>query len=233
MWQQDLKTLYSLDENQVAGLDKLLKLLKTSGDRGLTAVTDDLNIVRFHFFDSLSLLSVDELLLASKAIDVGSGAGFPGLPLALAKPGMQFTLLDASSRKCAFLRAAVAALALQNVDVVNARSEAAASTGLRDAFDVALARAVGPLSTVIEYTLPFVRAGGVAILQRGAGKPGDDKIASQVAAELNSSFSRSLPVFPYPDAKNLNVWIFHKNGATPARFPRKAGLARKRPLNGR
>lgn len=230
MWQQDLTALYSLSKKQAAGLESLLELLKASRDRGLTAVTGDLNIVRFHFYDSLCLLNIDELASASSVIDVGSGAGFPGLPLALSRPDIHFTLLDASSKKCIFLRTAVSTLALQNVEVVNARSEAAASTGLRDSYDAALARALGPLATVIEYTMPFVQPGGFAILQRGAGRAGDEETASKVAARLSGSFIRSLPVFPYPNAKNLNVWVFKKTGATPFRFPRKAGLARKRPL---
>ena len=231
MWQQELKTLYSLNRKQVAGLEKLLELLKASKDRGLTAVTGDLNIVHFHFFDSLCLLGIDELASASSVIDVGSGAGFPGLPLALSRPDMHFTLLDSSSKKCDFLRMAVATLELQNVDVVNARSEEAVSTGLRDNFDAALARALGPLATLIEYTLPFVKAGGFAVLQRGADRPGDEETAAKVAARLNGSLSRVLPVFPYPEAKNLNVWVFSKTSMTPTRFPRKPGLARKRPLS--
>lgn len=229
-WQRDLKSAYGLDDRQIQAFERLLDILVASADRNLTAVTGRKRIVDVHFRDSLCLLAFEELGTAADICDIGSGAGFPGIPLAIALPGKKFTLIESNGKKCAFLDSTASRLVLKNASVLHARAEEAARTSLRDSFDLALARAVGPLPVVIEYALPLLRPGGKALLQRGARETGDENLADSVAHRLRGSLDSISAVEPYPGSKNLNVWIFSKTGPTPGRFPRRPGMARKRPL---
>jgi 16S rRNA (guanine527-N7)-methyltransferase len=170
---------------------------------------------------------VDEALVAlpyikeGPVIDVGSGNGSPGLPLAASLPDLRFDLLESSGRKCAFLREAAAAF--PNVDVVCARAEEHARGTVRDSYGAALARALAPQAVAAEWCLPFVRPGGVLILYAARPDPGLDRVAAQLGAarphivEDAGQLGRTLIVFPKLDP-------------TPDRFPRRTGVARKRPL---
>lgn len=229
-WQEQLSSQHGLSRRQVSLLEKLIWLLQSRSDRGLTAVTGTDNIVNVHFRDSLGLLHIPEVCNSRAAIDIGSGAGFPGLPLALARPDMQVTLLESSRKKCDFLAEAVALLGLKNVSIICSRSETAGRSRWRDSFDLALARALGPLPVAIEYSLPLVKNGGHAVLQRGARQAGDETAAAAAASQVGGALDRVEPVTPYPGAKNLHVWVFKKTAATPEKFPRRPGLAKKRPL---
>lgn len=231
-WREQLADEFNLSTKQVDDLENLLELLLSRSDRSLTAVTGRSNIINVHFRDSLSLLGFPEVDSAESAVDVGSGAGFPGLPLAIAKPALRVTLLESRTNKCRFIAEAIGTLGLKNAEVVEARSEAAGRSPLRDSFDIALARALGPLPTALEYSLPLVKKRGYLLLQRGARKPGDDSLAAAVAAQLQGKLNRIVRVEPWPGAGNLHVWVFKKGGATPVRFPRKPGMAKKRPLTG-
>ena len=229
-WQRELLEDFALNAAQVAQFEQLLELLVSVSDRNLTAVTDPANIINLHFRDSLSLLAQPEVHQASTAVDVGSGAGFPGLPLAIARPDLTVSMIEATKKKVDFIDVAISVLALKNARALPVRAEEAGRSELRDAFDVALARAVGSLSLVLEYCLPLVRVGGSAILQRGAGEAGDNENAARVAAQLGGKLVRKEAYRPYQGAKNLHVWVFIKSAPTPERFPRRPGMARKKPL---
>jgi 16S rRNA (guanine527-N7)-methyltransferase len=229
-WQTDFTHDYSLDAAQVASFETLLQMLVDRSDRNLTAVTAPHRIVDVHFRDSIALLDFPEVSRASNAVDIGSGAGFPGLPVAIAKPSLQVTLLESNRTKCSFLQEVVDSIGLGNVRLLPSRAEDAARTELRDYFDVAFARAVGPLPVTLEYSLPLVRTGGFAVLQRGELHDADKAKAGDVAARLHASLDRIVPALTYAEAKNLHVWFFQKTDATPDKFPRKAGIAKKRPL---
>ena len=172
-----------------------------------------------HFRDSLSLLSFDQLQTADSVVDIGSGAGFPGLPLAIACPDKSFSLLEANGKKCEFLAATIKALCLTNVEIAPLRAEDAGRSTMRDHFDLALARAVGPLAVVLEYTLPLLTVGGTALLQRGAREAGDKQVSREIALMLGSELVSVSPVKPYPGSRNLHVWRFLKTLPTPERFP--------------
>jgi 16S rRNA (guanine527-N7)-methyltransferase len=229
-WQDSLAREYSLEARHLASLETLLGLLLERSDRNLTAVTSSSGIVNVHFRDSLSLLEFPEVARAATAVDIGSGGGFPGLPLAILRSDLHVTLLESNRRKCAFIQEAIDSIGLGNAETLCIRAEDAARGELRDYFDVSFARAVGSLPVSLEYTLPLVKTGGWSVLQRGALLKKEKELATSVSGQLNGSFEHVIPVKPYPEANNLHVWFFSKNAATPEIFPRKPGLAKKRPL---
>ncbi|MBI5869731.1 MAG: 16S rRNA (guanine(527)-N(7))-methyltransferase RsmG [Actinobacteria bacterium] len=226
----EIASEYPLSVDQISKLQALLDFLASISDRNLTAVTSERKIVDFHFRDSLSLIGFEEFAGAQNIVDIGSGAGFPGLPLAIACPDKSFSLLEASSKKCDFIDEAIELLEIDNVKTIRARAEEAALGEQRDRFDLAIARAVGPLAVVIEYVLPLVKPAGAVLLQRGAREEGDESTASAVAGQLGGRLDRIESVHPYPDSKNLHVWVLTKLIRTPDRFPRRPGMAKKRPL---
>lgn len=222
---------FDLDGSRLGALQRLVDLLTGAPARSVTRISDPSRIIDLHLRDSLSLLSQPELRRARRIIDIGSGAGLPGLPLAVALPQAGVFLLEANGRKCDFIREAAASLQLTNVDVVCARAEEAGRGDLRETFDAALARAVGPLEVVLEYTLPLLRQGGAALLQRGQRQSGDEESAEAVASMLGGRLERIENVQPYAEAKNLHIWVFLKTGPSPVNYPRRPGIPRKRPLS--
>jgi 16S rRNA (guanine527-N7)-methyltransferase len=180
---------------------------------GLTALQDVGEARRFHIEEALP---ATELLEAGPLVDVGSGGGSPGLPLAAARPDLHVELLEASRKKCAFLE--TWAREFENVSVVCARAEDHGRGPARDAYGAAVARALAPPVVAAEWCLPLVRPGGRAVLFVG---PSADRAAVAAAArELAAELEDSPPGFV----------LLRKTGPTPDRFPRRPGLARKRPL---
>jgi 16S rRNA (guanine527-N7)-methyltransferase len=185
---------------------------------GLTAVTDPAEAWQLHVEDALSALP---FVTHGPVVDVGSGGGSPGLPLASARPELHIVLLESSRRKCAFL--AETAREFPNVEIVCARAEEHGRSSGRDAYSAALARALAPPGVAAEWCLPLVRPGGVCILYAGAG--GGD--LRPVARALGAAFPESIPV---GGAAGRRLIVFRKVAPTPAGFPRRVGIARKRPL---
>lgn len=229
-WKTEIAAAYPLTVAQISKLQALLDFLAGISDRNLTAVTSEKKIVDFHFRDSLSLIGFEEFARAKNIVDIGSGAGFPGLPLAIACPDKSFSLLEASSKKCDFIDEAIELLEIDNVKTIRSRAEEAALGEERDGFELAVARAVGPLAVVIEYALPLVKPAGAVLLQRGAREEGDETTAAAVADLLGGRLNRIESVHPYPGSKNLHIWVLSKLVPTPKRFPRRPGMAKKRPL---
>lgn len=190
--------------------DWLAALLATPG---LTGIRDPAEAHRVHVDDSLRAL---ELLGEGPIVDVGSGGGSPGIPLASARPDLRFDLLESQRRKCAFLGEWAARF--PNAQVVCARAEEHARAAGRDAYGTALARALAPPVVALEWCLPLLRPGGLAILFVGPSVQTEaiGKAASLLAGELE----------PGPPG----FLLVRKTGVTPARFPRRPGVARKRPL---
>lgn len=229
-WQDRTSSLYNLNDSQISSLQLLLELLRSQTDRNLTAATGPESIVRIHFLDSLWLLGLPEIPESGEIVDIGSGAGFPGLPLAIARPALNFSLIESHGKKSAFISRAIVDLGLKNAAVLPRRAEEVANSGLRESFDLALARAVGSLPEVLEYALPLLKIGGRALLQRGAREADDLQSARQAAAQLGGELERITEAMPYPEAKNLHVWVFGKVTASQPKYPRRPGMARKRPL---
>jgi 16S rRNA (guanine527-N7)-methyltransferase len=193
-----------------------------------TAIRDRERVIEDHLADSFVALELEALKTARAVVDIGSGAGLPGLALAAALPNTEFTLLESVGRKCAFLERAVAHCGFDNVDVVNTRAESwVAGLGR---FDVATARALAPLPVVAEYAAPMLASGGQLIDWRGRLDTADELRARRAAATLNLQMLDPLRVEPYGGAHNRYLYVMSKLSDTPSRFPRRPGVAAKRPL---
>ncbi|MBI4201150.1 MAG: 16S rRNA (guanine(527)-N(7))-methyltransferase RsmG [Chloroflexi bacterium] len=225
---------YVLTPEQVEQFRAYQRQLLDWGRRvNLTAITEPGEVERLHFLDSLAVaLALPEQVHAHGLVcDVGSGAGFPGVPLKILFPGMRLTLIDSVSRKTSFLSALVESLGLQGVDVLTGRGEDLAhDSALRESFDAVVARAVAPLRVLSELTLPFCRVGGSAILQ----KKGDvrqevlDAARAMIALGGRLVAVMAVPAEVLPGERALVV--VEKVAPTPDQYPRRAGIPAKRPL---
>jgi 16S rRNA (guanine527-N7)-methyltransferase len=216
-------------------LDALLEFV--AGDSAApTTVRDPGLAVEAHVADSLTGLLVPELATAGRIADLGAGAGFPGLPLAIARPDARVDLVESNARKCVFLERAAAVAGVQNVSVVRARAEewhpdlAADPTVDHALCDVVTARALASLPVLVEYAAPLLREGGVLVAWKG--KPDDDEEmgGARAAALVGLQPEPPIAVAPTPRAEHRHLHVFRKVRATPPTFPRRPGMARKRPL---
>lgn len=225
----DLCARLQLDAGQRRSLDALVDALAHE-PRAPTAIRDPLAVVERHIADSLVGVEVDELRTAGSIADIGSGAGLPGVPLATALPAARVSLVESLARKCAFLSELVRAEGLSNVEVVNSRVEQwVAGRGSQDAV---LARAVASPAVVLEYAAPLLRIGGVLVDWRGKRDLAAEREGLRAADELGLALRAVLRVHPFPSAQQRHLHVYLKVSPTPERFPRRAGIARKRPLGG-
>lgn len=224
---EELVRRYGLSD---AARDQLGVLLEyVAGDPAApTAVTDRADILRDHLADSLVGLAVPEVRDAARIADLGAGAGFPGLPLAIALPAAHVSLVESNGRKCEFITRAARACALGNATAIHARVES--WTGGVQTCDLVTARALAPLGVVAEYAAPLLRMGGALVAWRGRRDPEDEAAGARAAAELGLVPSEPIRVQPYPGALHRHLHILRKVQPTPSRFPRRPGMARKRPL---
>ena len=196
----------------------------------LTAITDPEEVLLKHFLDSLSLLIVYDRP-GARLLDIGTGAGFPGLPLKIARPQWQVTLLEATGKKVTFLRHVIETLQLKNVVAVHGRAEELAHNAeYRASFDVVTARAVASISTLLEYGAPYCRVGGQIILPK-KGDVAEELAQGKCAArQLGLVFKADVPVtLPgLADGRRLLVW--GQETLCPTRFPRSGGVMAKKPL---
>ncbi len=198
----------------------------------LTAVTDEAEMMDKHYVDSLMALKEPGLIpQEGSLIDVGTGAGFPGMPLALACPGLRVTLMDAQQKRLTFLQAVVDELGVQNVTLVHRRAEdGAKDPALREQFDVAVARAVAPLSVLSEYLLPFVKVGGQAVCWKGPALAEELTQGRRAAFLLGGQAGEPIPcTFPGREWHHQLLPI-KKVAKTARQYPRKAGTPSKAPL---
>ncbi len=189
------------------------------------------DIRRKHLVDSLGCLRTLSPSDGEWVVDLGSGAGFPGLPLAVARPKVRFTLVEATGKKAAFLRGVVGELGLSRVDVVQARAEELGrDPAWRERVDGVVARAVAPLSTLVEWALPLCRVGGRLVALKGPAADAEVAAAGRALAELRGRVTRA-DRFRLPGGPEERVVLaVLKTGATPVRYPRRAGVASRRPL---
>lgn len=232
---------FSLTAEQIEHFGIFSRLLRDWNRRvNLTSITDPDDIQRKHFLDSLACclgLEKEEPGFSpadwaqKRFIDVGTGAGFPGLPLKIALPEIRLTLLEATGKKIVFLEALVSELGLRGVEVVSGRAEEVAhQPGYRATYDVALARAVAPMATLVELALPFLRTGGVLVAQKGE----DPRQEVSDAAYANQAMGGGPPVVTAVNVPGLgasrHLVRIEKSAPTPQAYPRRPGMPNKRPL---
>jgi 16S rRNA (guanine527-N7)-methyltransferase len=209
------------------------ELIANVGRAGLTAVTDPEGIERRHFLESLALLAALERrnALGRRAVDIGSGAGFPGLPIKIVRLDLRLTLVESTKKKAGFLSNLVRHLGLGEVLVVAARAEELAhDPAHREAYDLALARALAPLPVLVELALPFLRTGGWLASPKGENAPREVEAAAK-ALELCGGRVEGVERLEVPGAEMAPTLVLvRKLQATPDRFPRRAGIPAKRPL---
>jgi len=208
-------------------LARLLAFL-AEDSRAPTTVRRTAEAVDVHVADSLTGLEVPAVAGASTIADLGSGAGFPGLALAAARPEAEVALVEGSAQKCEYLVRATAALGAPRVRVVRSRAESW-DEGLGRA-DVVTARALAPLAVLVEYAAPLLRVGGTLVAWKGHVEEAESAAAARAAEHLGLEARAHLTVTPYPASRSRRLCVFTKAAPTPARFPRRPGMARKRPL---
>jgi 16S rRNA (guanine527-N7)-methyltransferase len=176
---------------------------------------------------------LDEVLdeaVPTLVADIGSGAGVPGIPLAVARPGASFDLVEASQRKAEFLQRVVGGLELSNAGVLRARAEELPGQGRRDAYGAVVVRAVAPLATLVEYAGPLLAEGGWLLAWKGARNPDEEAAGRRAAPRLGFELQDVRPVTPYSGSRNRHLHLYQKVRPCPLEFPRRVGLARRKPL---
>jgi 16S rRNA (guanine527-N7)-methyltransferase len=225
----ELGSRYSLSTPALEQLARLLDALAAEPDPP-TTVRDPSEAVDVHIADSLSGLEVEPLRSARRLADLGAGAGFPGLPLAIALPEAAVDLVESSRRKCEVIERLAAAAGVANARAVPTRAEELATGDGRGAYDAVTARALAPLAVLVEYAAPLLRDGGVLVAWKGARNP-DEERAGEAAAEIvGLRIDEVRKVRPFEATLNLNLYLYSKVRSTPIQFPRRPGVASKRPL---
>lgn len=207
------------------------ELLEWNTRVNLTAIHDSKGIRIKHFLDSLTCLLVMRETPMEHVIDVGTGAGFPGLPLKIVMPAMQLTLVDSVGKKADFCRHLVKLLALDGVDIIQERAEALGKNPRhRQRYEWALARAVANLSVLAEYLLPLVRVGGSMLAMKGESGPAEAHAADHAIHILGGHLRQLVSVTLPGVVEGHYLVIADKVAATPEAYPRRTGIPAKRPL---
>ena len=218
-----------------AQLEQFMKylslLLEWNEKMNLTAITEEREVVLKHFADCLSLVPAVAWKSGTKVIDVGTGAGFPGIPVKIACPDIKLTLLDSLQKRVGFLQETVHQLELQDVECIHSRAEdGGQNPAYREQYDLCVSRAVANLAVLVEYCLPFVKVGGMLAALKG---PDAEAEAEQAAGALEKLGGRLVGIkdvsIPYTDLSHKIVLI-EKVASTPKQYPRKAGKISKKPL---
>jgi 16S rRNA (guanine527-N7)-methyltransferase len=223
----ELADRYALPPGSADRLGMLLDLLAVERS-AITTVRDPAQGVDLHVADSLAALELPEVRAAGRIADLGSGGGFPGLVLAVALPGAHVGLVESVGRKNSFLTRAIERLELPNAQAIQVRAEAWPD-GM-GAHDLVTARALAPLFVLLEYAAPLLALGGWLVAWKGARDRDEESDARVAAAALGMSEPHVHPVKPFATARDRHLYLSSKVSATPAGYPRRPGMARKRPI---
>jgi len=217
---------FALPDEAPRTLERLLEIV-AEDPLAPTAVRAPTEAVDVHVADALVALDLDPVRVAGTIADLGSGAGFPGLVLAVALPATHVDLVESNGRKSAFLSRAIAELVLPNTHAVAARAEAW-EAGL-GACDIVTARALAPLNVLVEYAAPLLREGGSLLAWKGRRDEREEADAAAAATALGLEPGEVRPVQPWPQAEHRHLHLYVKVGSTPKQYPRRPGMASKRP----
>ena len=223
----------SLTEQQSEQLYEYYRLLvEWNSFMNLTGITEFSEVVQKHFVDSLSIVKVKNMNDVDNLIDVGTGAGFPGLPLKIVFPHLKVTLLDSLNKRIDFLNAVIEKTGLTGIETIHGRAEDFAKPGLkREIYDLCVSRAVANLATLSEYCLPFVKIGGEFIPYK-SGEVADELQDAKSAVFLLGGKVESCENFDLPGSDiHRSLVRIKKVGGCPKKYPRKAGLPSKVPLH--
>jgi 16S rRNA (guanine527-N7)-methyltransferase len=223
----ELADRYGLRATAADRLGVLLELVAAEHS-SITAVRDPAQGVDVHVADSLVALELPEVRDARRIADLGSGGGFPGLALAIALPDSHVALVESVGRKVAFLQAAIERLELSNAAAIQARAEDWPE-GI-GTHDLVTARAVAPLSVLVEYAAPLLDLGGSLVAWKGARDDTEEADGRAAAAALGMEEPQARPVAPFRAAHDRHLYLSSKVSDTPPGYPRRPGMARKRPI---
>jgi len=206
-------------------------LIKQNEVMNLTSITEYTDVVLKHFVDSLSIVKAYDFNKTTKVIDIGTGAGFPGIPLKIVFSELEVTLLDSVNKKINFLNEVIKELDLQNIKAIHGRAEDYAKpTLLREKYDLCVSRAVANLATLSEYCLPFVKTGGIFISYKSNKADEEIKFSEKAIKVLGGNIKTQVE-FNLPGSDiDRNLVVIEKIKGTPKQYPRKAGLASKEPI---
>ncbi|MFC4546832.1 16S rRNA (guanine(527)-N(7))-methyltransferase RsmG [Paenactinomyces guangxiensis] len=230
--QQVLRWGIKLTEKQLEQFGEYYRLLvETNKVMNLTAITEPHEVYVKHFFDSLTVAKILPIKQIHSLIDVGTGAGFPGLPLKIAFPHLRVVLLDSLKKRIGFLEDVVSALGLEKIECVHGRAEEfARQTGYRQSFDLATARAVAKLNVLAEYCLPFVRVGGFFVAMKGPSVA-EEVRESRQALHILGKASHEIISFELPEEMGTrHLLLMKKRDHSPKAYPRRSGIPAKQPI---
>ena len=232
MFKEILSNYINLTENQAAQFQKFYEMVIDWNTKiNLTAITDEKEFAIKHVMDSLSLWDDEKFSNVKKILDVGTGAGFPAIPIKIFKPNVEIFLLDSLNKRVEFLKKVAAELNLENVTCLHGRAEDfARQNNFRESFDLVTARAVARLNIISEYCLPFVKIGGIFAALKG--KQFQDEVAeAENAVKILGGGKIICAEKTLPELPDVRAVVYiDKKKSTPKKFPRKAGTPAKNPL---
>jgi len=219
------------DEGKYSQFVEYKKLIQEWNEKiNLTAITDDEGIMKKHFIDSIKVFNFSGLRDAESIIDIGTGAGLPGIPMKIVRPGMKVVLLDSLMKRVNFLNEVIARLGLGDIKAIHGRAEDYGREEYRERFDVAVSRAVANMTLLTELCMPFVKVNGYFVAMKGPGADAEITDAKAAIAMLGGKLEQVIEVEIEESDLKHNLVIVKKIKPTPKQFPRKPGVAAKKPL---
>ncbi|WP_066889307.1 16S rRNA (guanine(527)-N(7))-methyltransferase RsmG [Clostridium nigeriense] len=232
MKEASMEVGFDLTEKQYNQFITYMKLLQEWNEKiNLTAITEDEEVIKKHFIDCIKAFKSKAVRNAKTVIDVGTGAGFPGLPIAIMNPDISVTLLDSLNKRINFLNTVVAQLELKNVTTIHSRAEdGARKPELRESFDVATSRAVANMAVLSEFCLPYVRVNGYFVALKGPAIEEELKEGQKAINTLGGSLENIIEVNIEESDLKHNIVEIKKVNKCPKTYPRKAGTVNKKPI---